>query len=117
MNSAAEHNNKLIKIFIWRLANDGPATKVNCWLRKIAPNNLCDICGQRGGDGPFHAVVCCPHAHDLLLRGHAKHFVVAGIGTQDLLFKTGLASYFVEHNDARRERKADANIVTMLAGP
>lgn len=57
-----------IKIFAWRLINDGLSTKENK-VRRMEVISTCEICGMQAESG-HHAVVMCPHAK--LLRDAMK---------------------------------------------
>jgi hypothetical protein len=50
-----------VRIFVWRLINDGLATKQNKKTRKLAMTGTCQLCGMED-ESAYHAVVRCPHA-------------------------------------------------------
>ncbi|KAF8719583.1 hypothetical protein HU200_024322 [Digitaria exilis] len=53
-----------VKIFAWRLANDGLATLQNRKRRNLEQNSTCRVCGS-DEEGAFHAVVSCTKAKAL----------------------------------------------------
>ena len=53
-----------VRIFAWKLANGGLATKRNKMRRKITREATCDLCG-REEESEFHAVISCDHASHL----------------------------------------------------
>lgn len=54
-----------VRIFAWRLAKNALPTNANKKARYLLEISICTICGLEG-EPAFHAVVTCPHSHDLL---------------------------------------------------
>ena len=60
-----------VKVFAWKLANNGLPTKANKYYRHLDTQKICDLCGYQE-EGCFHAVINCPHA--LALRQLMKSY-------------------------------------------
>lgn len=53
-----------VKVFAWKLGNNGLAVKKNKMSRNIVADDICDVCGQVPEDG-HHAAIGCRHATTL----------------------------------------------------
>jgi hypothetical protein len=71
-----------VKVFTWKVINNGIPTQANKCYRHIAPQATCEMCGHWREDC-FHAYVQCPHAVDLR-QAMREHWVL--LAEEDLKF-------------------------------
>ena len=55
-----------IKVFTWKLINQGLPTKINKYRRSLESTTICDLCGLEP-ETEHHAVISCPQARNLRL--------------------------------------------------
>jgi hypothetical protein len=56
----------LLKVFLWKLINNGLSTNANRCYRHIVDDSACEMC-RHWQEDYFHAAVDCPHARVLRL--------------------------------------------------